>query len=97
MKRLDGSRYAFQEETHTLVVNAHGSLIVLANPVNEGQDLIITNQRAGNMQKCRVAFVGPFHGSKSQVGLAFERPAPGLWQVHFPFQDELRPAPDGPR
>ena len=80
----ENARFPFQEESHTLVVNEHGALIVLANPVEEGQKLIITNQRTGEAQECRVEYVGPSHGGKTQVGLAFERSAPGFWQLHFP-------------
>src|SRR5579863_2944752 len=70
-KNAEGN--AFEEETKTLVVNAHGALIHLGT------------QEA---QQSRIVYVGTtMHGGKAQVGIEFDKPAPKFWQISFPPED----------
>ncbi len=75
------------EESHTLVVNAHGALIALAMRVQPGQRLVLKNRGSGEEQECRVVHVGEKHAAKAEVGIAFTHPAPQFWRIDFPPAD----------
>jgi hypothetical protein len=77
----------FEEETHTLVVNAHGGLLVLGMPVNNGSRLTLVNRGSEQEVECKVVFLGPTHGGKTQVGFEFAQPTPNFWHVSFPPPD----------
>jgi PilZ domain len=88
----DGPKDAsFEEETHTLVVNVHGALIVLAGKVTKGQKLRVTNRATKAEQVCRVANVGPKSEGKTQIGVEFLKPSPDFWQISFPPEDWVVP------
>ena len=82
---------SFEEETHTLVVNAHGALIALAGKVAKGQKLRLTNRATKEVQLCRVANVGPTSGDKAQIGVEFLTPSPDFWHISFPPEDWVLP------
>ncbi len=82
---------SFEEETHTLVVNAHGALIALAGKVAKGQKLRLTNRASKEVQLCRVANVGPTSGGKAQIGVEFLTPSPDFWHISFPPEDWVLP------
>lgn len=84
---------AFQEETHTLVVNLHGALIVLEARVTKGQRLRLKNRATQAEQICRVASLGPVADGKGQVGVEFLQPSPDFWQISFPPEDWAIPEP----
>ena|ERR1700693_1285315 len=88
----DGPKDAsFEEETHTLIVNAHGALIALAGKVTKGQKLRVTNRATKAEQVCRVANVGPKSEGKTQIGVEFLNPSPDFWQISFPPEDWVVP------
>ena len=60
---------SFEEETHTLIVNAHGALIALKSKVVKGQKLRLTNRATKAEQACRVASLGPTAEGKAQTNL----------------------------
>lgn len=74
----------FEEDTQTLVVNAHGALVLLKNAVTQGQLLTVVHVATKEQLPCRVAYVGPIQEAKTQVGLEFTQPAPAFWQINFP-------------
>lgn len=78
---------SFEETTKTLVVNAHGALILLGNPVARGQILTVTNNATKQKLTCRVAYLGPAQSGRIQVGIEFTEPTPGFWQINFPSED----------
>jgi len=84
---------SFEEETHTLVVNLHGALIVLAAKVAKGQRLRLTNRATQLEQVCRVASLGPVSGGKAQIGVEFLTPSPDFWRISFPPEDWVMPEP----
>jgi hypothetical protein len=47
-------RAQVQEETHTLVVNAHGGLLKLKMELLAGQPIVLVNPQSGMEQSCRV-------------------------------------------
>jgi hypothetical protein len=82
---------SFEEETHTLIVNAHGALIALKSKVVKGQKLRLTNRATKAEQSCRVASLGPMSEGKAQVGVEFLKPCPDFWQISFPPEDWVVP------
>ena len=83
----DSTEGAFREESHTLVINAHGALITLGALVTRGQPLKLENRSSLEQHTCLVVHVGPAVEGKSQVGIEFTQPAPHFWHVAFPPQD----------
>ena len=78
---------AFGEQTHTLVVNAHGALIGLTAKVEKGQMLRLKNHATREEQVCKVAHIGPASGGKPQIGVEFTSPSPDFWRIAFPPED----------
>ncbi len=78
---------SFEEETQTLVVNAHGALIVLEGKVEEGQTLLITSRATKAEQLCRVVYLRHTSDGKAQIGVEFLTPSPDFWQIVFPPDD----------
>lgn len=77
----------FQEETHSLVVNAHGGLILLSAPVVLEQKLLLMNPKNMEEVRARVAYVGRLEKGKREVGVGFIEPSPRFWHIHFPPED----------
>jgi hypothetical protein len=82
------------EQTHTLVVNAHGTLISLSLPVRTGQVVILQNPGTSEEESCRVIRVDPVREGKAEVALEFLKPAPNFWRVAFPPSDWAPHAPE---
>jgi hypothetical protein len=83
----------FVEDTHTLVVNLHGALIVLAGKVTKGQRLRMINRATQEEQVCRVASITTVPDGKTQVGVEFLQPSPDFWRISFPPEDWVIPEP----
>jgi hypothetical protein len=75
------------ETSHTLVVNAHGALIVLIMKVNIQQSLVLQNLRNDKEQPCRVVRLGERKNNLSEIGVEFTEPAPNFWDISFPPAD----------
>src|SRR5580692_11380288 len=82
------------EETHTLIVNAHGALIQLALTVEFGQLLGIKNMQTLEKLVCRVVNLGPDQPGKREVGIEFELASPRFWRIAFPPSDWTPRSPD---
>jgi hypothetical protein len=76
-----------KEDTHTVEVNAHGGLVLLAMRVKPGQKLILRNWGTAAEQECRVVHVREIPGGKNEVGIAFPFAMPKFWNVQFPPPD----------
>ena len=87
VQRKTDSGPPFQEDTQTLVINAHGALITLATALGIGNRLVLVNKKAGDAQECRVVYVGAEQSGKTQVGVEFTEPAPHFWHIAFPPED----------
>jgi hypothetical protein len=81
----------FEEETRTLVVNAHGALISLAAKVIAGQHVSLNNRATQKSMDCRVVYVGNPAAGKMQMGVEFIEPCPFFWQIDFPPDDWIVP------
>jgi PilZ domain len=78
---------AFEEETATLAINAHGALILLHARLTSGSKVFMKHKRTEEEQECHVAFLGPVRDGKSEIGLEFTSPRPAFWRVAFPPED----------
>jgi hypothetical protein len=77
----------FREETNSLVVNAHGGLILLASPVELKQELLLINPKTTQEVSARVAYLGRRENGKSEIGVGFTEPSPRFWHINFPPED----------
>jgi hypothetical protein len=82
---------AFEEDTRTLVVNAHGALISLAAAVIAGQQIKVSNHATEQTSDCRVVYLGSAASGKIQMGIEFVKPSPKFWQIDFPPDDWIVP------
>ena len=83
--RSNGS--LFSERASTLVVNAHGALIRLREPVSVGQKLRIKNLSTNEEACCEVMDVNPGNAASREVGVEFSEPCAHFWRVSFPPPD----------
>ena len=70
---------SISEKTHTIIVNDHGALILLAAPVDIQQIIRLQNVASGEELLCRVTSLGPSFMGKTQVAVEFVMPTPGFW------------------
>ena len=85
----DGKK--FEEETRTVVVNAHGALIFAEANLTTGQRLEITHKMTRESKECRVVYLSSPQGGKFQVGIEFIKPSPAFWRIDFPPDDWVVP------
>lgn len=84
-KDADGRK--FREDSHTIVVNAHGALLYLQKPVGLGSELLLSNPISDDEQECRVVYLGETSDKGTRVGVEFLSPSPHFWGVEFTGQD----------
>jgi hypothetical protein len=73
------------ERTKTIVVNAHGALILLRTAVKIGELLTLKNTMTEEERSCRIVDLGSSAESETiEVGVEFLEPAPKFWRVAFP-------------
>jgi hypothetical protein len=65
---------AFTEATRTLVVNAHGALITLANTVELGDTILVKNRDTREERICKVTYLGSVVEGRTESELNFEKP-----------------------
>ena len=75
------------EATHTLVVNAHGALVVLEMDVRPGLEIVLRHGVSGIEVEANVVHVGKKEANKAEVGIVFTHPAPHFWGIAFPPTD----------
>jgi hypothetical protein len=83
----DGKNRDFDEETRTLVANAHGALISLAAAVVAGQQITVSNNATQESRDCRIVYLGRDGSGRIQMGIEFLNPSPAFWQIDFPPDD----------
>ena len=85
----DGKK--FEEETRTLVVNAHGALITLSAPLKSEQKITVAHKLTQESRECRIVYMGNSQAGKTQMGIEFTKPSPAFWQIDFPPDDWVVP------
>ena len=74
----------FTEDTETTVVNAHGGLLFLYEPVKIGTNIALTNRATNEEQTCRVVSMRKASDKGMHVGIEFLLPSPNFWGAEFP-------------
>jgi hypothetical protein len=87
----------FHERTTTLVVNAHGGLILLREPVIVGQDLSVTHVATGEELVCTVKDINPGQEQMPEIGIGFAQPNAHFWRVSFPPENWSPRSPEAKR
>ena len=75
------------ENTHTIVVNAHGALIQMRTSLDHGQIVTLRNIRTSEECECVVKLATPSGPGKFNTALEFTKPSPAFWHVSFPPED----------
>ena len=84
----------FREETHTIVVNAHGALVEMSTSLDPGQSVTLVNVRTSEKTECTVKLVTPAEAKKFNTAFEFSNPNPGFWRISFPPDDWTKKSPD---
>jgi|SRR5271157_5282339 len=84
-KNIDGKK--FRENTQTIVINAHGGLLYLQEPLEMGSDVVLINPVTEEEQECRVVYIGDTSDKGTRIGVEFLSPSPHFWGVEFAPQD----------
>jgi hypothetical protein len=84
----------FREETHTIVVNAHGALVEMNVSLDQGLTVTLSNVRTSEKTECTVKLVTPAEAKKFNTALEFTKPNPGFWRISFPPEDWTSKSPD---
>lgn len=77
------NRKKFKETCETVVVNAHGGLLLLKHEVDNGEILVLMNPETQEEQECRIVYLGEPVEKGQRVGIEFLTPAPRFWGVEF--------------
>src|SRR4029077_4590257 len=80
-KNSDNRR--FREACETIVINAHGGLMYLNQPLALDAMLVLTNPFTQDKQESRGVFLGEATDKGQRVGVEFLTPAPHFWGVDF--------------
>ena len=86
VRGLNGQK-AFEEETQTVSINAHGCMLRLAAQVARSQEVHIVNPKTAEELPCKVTFLGQRDAEKPEVGIEFTEPSPLFWRIAFPPED----------
>lgn len=89
-KNSDNRR--FRETCETIVINAHGGLLYLNQPLALNAILVLSNPFTQEEQESRIVFLGEATDKGQRVGLEFLTPAPHFWGVDFVPTDWPAPA-----
>ena len=87
----DVNKHSVSELTHTIIVNSHGALILLAAAVAVNQIIRLENSNTKEELLCRVTSLGQNFMGKTQVGVEFIYPSPEFWRGEESSDDFKRP------
>lgn len=73
----------FKEICETVVVSAHGGLLMLKHEIDNGEMLVLTHPETQEEQECRVVYLGEPGDKGQRVGVEFLTPAPRFWGLEF--------------
>ncbi len=82
-----GAEKSAPEQTKTLIVSAHGALILLQTPVVAGDVLKMRNVKTEEVAACRVVDVNTGSTGVPEVGLEFMKHQGNFWHIAFPPVD----------
>jgi hypothetical protein len=73
----------FKETCETVVVNAHGGLLLLKHEIDNGEMLVLIHPETMEEQECRVVYQGEPGDKGQRVGVEFLTPAPHFWGLEL--------------
>jgi hypothetical protein len=73
----------FRETCETVVVNAHGALLLLKHEIDVGEMLVLTHPETLEQQECRVVYQGDPGERGQRIGVEFLTPAPRFWELEL--------------
>jgi hypothetical protein len=73
----------FKEVCETVVVNAHGGLLMLKHEIDNGEMIVLMNPETLEEQECRVVYQGEPCEKGQRIGVEFLTPAPRFWGLEF--------------
>lgn len=88
---------AFREDTHTIIVNAHGALVEMEASLEQGQTVTLQNVRTSDKIECTVKLVQRSAGGKYSTAFEFKKANPGFWRISFPPEDWSIKGPEAKR
>jgi len=94
-KRSEGG--TFDEETSTLIVNAHGALILLKEDVSVGQTITVEHLASKEKIECVVKVINPGPDGVPEVAVEFQKGNPRFWHISFPPEDWSSHGPESKR
>jgi hypothetical protein len=80
----------FKETCETLVLSAHGGLLILKHEVDNGELLVVTNPETMEDIECRIVYLGEPCAKGQRVAIEFLTPAPHFWGFEFSDESTLR-------
>jgi hypothetical protein len=83
----------FRETCETVVVNAHGGLLLLKHEVKDGEMLVLSNPETQEELECRIVYQGDPGEKGQRVGIEFLTPAPRFWGLEL--EDKSTSSTDG--
>jgi hypothetical protein len=98
--RISGTNVSgagFAEDTSTVIVNAHGGLVLVKTAVHLGQQLKIRNLNTGEETSCVAVDANVETGEAREVGMEFAAAAPRFWRISFPPADWNSHSPEAKR
>jgi len=87
VEAIEASKPPFKEETHTVVLNAHGTLLEMDVPLETGRSVSLKNVKTGEQIDCTVKLITNAEHGKFNVALEFKKPNASFWQISFPPED----------
>jgi hypothetical protein len=76
----------FKEFCQTVVVSAHGGLLMLKHEVDNGEMIVLVNPETQEEQECRIVYLGEPSDKGQRIGVEFLTPAPHFWGLEFAEQ-----------
>jgi hypothetical protein len=87
VESTESSTPPFRTETHTVVLNAHGTLIEMDMALETGRTVSLKNLKTSEQIDCTVKLITNAERGKFNVALEFKTPNANFWQVSFPPED----------
>jgi hypothetical protein len=84
---MDPAGAVFEENTSTIVVNAHGALILLKEKVWIGQTVQMQHVASLEEIDCIVKGMNPEPDGLPEIAIEFQKPSPRFWHISFPPLD----------
>jgi hypothetical protein len=92
--KAEPGKPAVSEETRTLIVSAHGALVLLGMTAKLGDALTLRHRKTQEELTCRVVNFGTEQSGKRETGVEFDEPNPRFWRIAFPPADWSPRGPD---